>query len=114
MLNLKSLFGLLAICALTFAGCATTGTAHDHAPTAAAETSGCGSCAKGKSGDATWCDHCSVGYVEGKKIACKGCFKSKTGSEAPCDGCNKATTAESTNESANESAKKAGCKSAGK
>jgi len=112
MLNLKSLFGLLAICALTFAGCATTGTTHDHAPAAAAEAeaSGCGSCAKGKSGEATWCDHCGVGYVEGEKVACKGCFKSKTGSAAPCDGCNKTTTAESTN----ESTKKATCNSANK
>jgi hypothetical protein len=104
MLNLKSLFGLLAICALTFAGCATTGTTHDHAPAAAAEASGCGSCAKGKSGEATWCDHCGVGYVEGEKVACKGCFKSKTGSAAPCGGCAKATTAGHTDESAPEAA----------
>ena len=97
MLNLKTLFGLLAICALTFAGCATTGTSRDQAPTAAADATECASCAKGKSGEAVWCDHCGVGYVEGAKVGCAGCFKSKTEEGAtPCEGCAKTTTGDTT------------------
>ena len=51
-----------------------------------ATSTACPACAKGKAGEAVWCDSCKVGYVDGKKIACKGCFVAKTGGPA-CEVC---------------------------
>ncbi|MGB0638210.1 MAG: hypothetical protein ACPGTU_02685 [Myxococcota bacterium] len=51
---------------------------------------GCESCTKGKSGEAVWCSHCKVGYVEGKKMKCEGCFNKATGkSDKGCESCSK-------------------------
>ena len=43
-------------------------------------------CSVGKAGGTTWCDGCSVGYVDGKKMACKGCVTKAQGGEG-CSGC---------------------------
>lgn len=51
-----------------------------------AAATGCQACAKGKAGEAAWCDSCKVGYVDSKKVACKGCFLAKTGGPA-CAHC---------------------------
>ena len=51
-----------------------------------ATTPGCKACAKGKAGEAAWCDSCKVGYVDAKKVACRGCFLAKTGGPA-CAAC---------------------------
>ena len=55
-----------------------------------AEKAPCEACAKGKSGEATWCESCSKGYVDGKAVKCKGCYKAKAaeGGE-PCAACDK-------------------------
>ena len=51
-----------------------------------ATTPACQACAKGKAGEAVWCDSCKAGYVDSKKVACKGCFLAKTGGPA-CPAC---------------------------
>lgn len=66
-----------------------------HAPPTAAEDStpqakACDPCIKGKAGEATWCDDCNKGYVDGKAVKCKGCYKAKTTEgEEPCASCDK-------------------------
>ena len=51
-----------------------------------ATASGCQACAKGKAGEAAWCESCKAGYVDSQKVACKGCFLAKTGGPA-CVNC---------------------------
>jgi hypothetical protein len=38
----------------------------------------CAGCEKAKTAESSWCDHCGVGYIKGKKEACKECFTAKT------------------------------------
>ena len=50
----------------------------------------CDPCTQGKAGEATWCDDCNKGYVDGKPVKCKGCYKAKTVEvEEPCAACDK-------------------------
>jgi len=51
-----------------------------------ATATACQACAKGKAGEATWCESCKVGYVDSKKVACKSCYLAKTGGPA-CAHC---------------------------
>ncbi len=51
-------------------------------PAEPAETA-CETCAKGKAGDAIWCENCTKGYVDGAETACKDCV-AKNGM---CDAC---------------------------
>jgi hypothetical protein len=50
----------------------------------AAEAHKCAGCAKGKSGDATWCEGCKVGYADGKKVSCKTCYEHKVNKGEAC------------------------------
>lgn len=44
----------------------------------------CTSCAKGKKGEATWCEGCKVGFIDGKKVECKTCFEHKANKGEAC------------------------------
>ena len=86
MFKVFQMVTIVVTCLFSFVGCATTTT--EATPAAVAEKPACESCAKGKSGEAVWCDHCGAGYVEGKKIKCEGCWKAKAeGTE--CTSCAK-------------------------
>jgi hypothetical protein len=50
----------------------------------AADAHKCAGCAKGKSGEAAWCEGCKVGYVDGKKIGCKTCYEHKASKGEAC------------------------------
>jgi hypothetical protein len=47
----------------------------------------CAACAKGKTGETTWCDSCGVGYVNGEKVTCKACYEGKSGKATWCESC---------------------------
>ncbi len=85
MLKLFQMLTVVVACLFTFTGCASTSS--EATPVAAGEKSEC-ACAKGKSGEAVWCDHCGVGYAEGNKVKCQGCWKQKADG-TPCTGCAK-------------------------
>ena len=86
MFKVFQMVTIVATCLFAFVGCATTST--EATPVAVAEKPACETCAKGKSGESVWCDHCGAGYAEGKKMACQGCWKAKAdGTE--CTSCAK-------------------------
>lgn len=52
------------------------------------EGTACETCAKGKAGEAVWCESCSVGFHDSKKIKCQGCFDKLTGkTDKDCASC---------------------------
>lgn len=74
---------LTVLCVALLAGCTSDGSA-----TVKEAPAGCAACELGKSGEATWCEACGVGYVDGEKTKCKGCFAAKTGGPE-CASCKK-------------------------
>ena len=83
---IRTLLTFVAIVGLTLAGCATTSQSHHQS--AVEKPSGCTQCALGKAGETAWCDHCSVGYMKGKKTRCASCFEAfKANTLAACTSC---------------------------
>lgn len=80
MLFAAAVLGLLSF---GLAGCENT---ESGTHTSANTATGCATCAKGKAGEAVWCEGCDAGYVSGTKTKCKGCYTAKTGGPA-CAAC---------------------------
>jgi hypothetical protein len=59
-----------------------------HAEGAQPEGAACESCAKGKAGETVWCESCSAGFHDSKKIKCQGCFDKLSGkTDKDCASC---------------------------
>ncbi|MBI4229938.1 MAG: hypothetical protein HY608_03800 [Planctomycetes bacterium] len=71
--------------AAVLSGCGTGG----GNTTGGAQATGCPMCARGKAGEAVWCQGCGAGYVGSEKITCRGCYDARTGVRSSCPDCNR-------------------------